>query len=87
VRSNRVIAHLVRVSVISGIKARVRPVILAHSSYQRAKGFGLLRRAYFLIGMKSLLSLCFSGLLRLLLTKANKPVAPPLIEAPLNPLE
>jgi hypothetical protein len=37
--------------------------------------------------IRSLLSSCFSGLLRLLLIEANKPVAPLLIEAPLDPLE
>ena len=82
VRSDEVIAHPVRVGVISGIEARVRPVILAHSSCRRAKGSGLLRRACFSIGMRSLLSSRFSGSLRLLLTEADEPVAPPPIEAP-----
>jgi hypothetical protein len=87
VRSNRVIAHLVYISIISGIEARVRLVILAHSSWQRAKGFSLFKRAYFLIGIRSRLSLHFNRSLRLLLIEANKPMAPLLIEAPLNPLE
>jgi hypothetical protein len=87
VRSDGVIAYPVCVGVISGIEARVRPVILAHSSCRRAKGSGLLRRACFLIGMRSLLSLRFGGSLRLLLTEANEPVAPPPIEAPPDPPE
>jgi hypothetical protein len=45
VRSNGVIAYPVRVGAISRINARVRPVILAHSAYYRAKGSGLLSRA------------------------------------------
>jgi hypothetical protein len=82
VRSDEVIAHPVRVGVISGIEARVRPVILAHSSCRRAKGSGLLRRACFLIEMRSLLSSRFNKSLRLLLTEANEPVALLPIEAP-----
>jgi len=82
VRSDKVIAHLVRISVINRIEARVRPVILTYSSCRRAKGSSLLRRAYFSIGMRSLLSSRFSGSLRLLLTEADEPVAPPPIEAP-----
>ena len=86
-RSDGVIAHPVRIGVISGIEARVRPVILAHSSCRRAKGSGLLKRACFLIGMRSLLSSRFSGSLRLLLTEADEPVAPLPIEAPPDPPE
>jgi hypothetical protein len=41
VRSAGVIAHPVLVGVISGIEAKVRPVILAQSSCRRAKGEGL----------------------------------------------
>jgi hypothetical protein len=84
VRSDKVIAHLVRISVISGIEARVRPVILAYSSCRRVKGSGLLRRACFSIRMRSLLSSRFNGSLRLLLTEADEPVALLLIEAPLD---
>ena len=82
VRSDKVIAHLVRISVINRIEARVRPVILTYSSCRRAKGSGLLKRACFLIGMRSLLSSRFNKSLRLLLTEANEPVAPPPIKAP-----
>jgi hypothetical protein len=44
-RSDGVIAHPVRVGVISGIDARVMPAILALSSCRRAKGSSRLSRA------------------------------------------
>jgi len=47
-----VIAHLVYVNVIRGIDARVRPVILAQSSYYIAKGLGQLRRTVFSIRIR-----------------------------------
>ena len=52
-RSDGVIAHPVRVGVISGIDARVMPVILAQSSCRRAKGSGRLSRAECSTGIRS----------------------------------
>jgi hypothetical protein len=51
-RLDGVIAHLVYISVIRGIVARVRLAILAQSSYYKAKGLGLLRRAIFSIRIR-----------------------------------
>ena len=51
-RLDRVITYLVRVSVIRGIMARVRPAILAQSSCRKVKGLGLLRRAVFSIRIR-----------------------------------
>jgi hypothetical protein len=52
-RSNRVIAHLVHIGVIRGINTRVRLVILAQSSYQRAKGSSQLSRAEYSTRIRS----------------------------------
>src|SRR5271169_4538778 len=52
-RSDGVIAHPVRVGVISGIDARVMPAILAQSSCRRAKGSGRLSRAECSTGIRS----------------------------------
>ena len=52
-RLDRVIAYLVRVSVIVGIRARVSPGIRAQSSCRRAKGSGLWSRALGSTGMRS----------------------------------
>jgi hypothetical protein len=54
-----VIAYLVRVGVISGIDARVMPVILAQSSYRRAKGSSRLSRAECSTSIRSRQSSCF----------------------------
>ena len=58
-RSDGVIAHPVRVGVISGIDARVMPVILVQSSCRRAKGSGRLSRAECSTGIRSRRSSCF----------------------------
>ena len=52
-KSDRVIAHLVRVGVISRIDAKVMPAILALSSCRRAKGSGRLSRAECSTGIRS----------------------------------
>ena len=52
-RLDRVIAYLVRVGVIVGIRARVSLGIQAQSSCQRAKGSGLWSRALGSTGIRS----------------------------------
>ena len=52
-RLDGVIAHLVQVGMISGIDARVMPVILAQSSCWRAKGSGRFSRAECSTGTRS----------------------------------
>jgi hypothetical protein len=68
-RSDKVIAYLVRVGIISGIDTRVMPAILAQSSYRRVKGSSRLSRvecstsirsrrsSYFLVGLLVLVEL------------------------------
>ena len=58
-RSDRVIAHLVRVGVISRIDARVMLAILALSSCRRVKGSSRLSRAECFTGIRSHRSSCF----------------------------
>jgi hypothetical protein len=56
VRSNRVIAYLVRVRAIRGIDASIRLLILAQSSCLRAKGASLLSKALCLTAIRRRLS-------------------------------
>jgi hypothetical protein len=83
-RSDGVIAHPVRVGVISGIDARVMPVILAQSSCRRAKGSGRLSRAECSTGIRSRRSSRFwVGLL--VLVEARE--TPPELDVALRPEE
>src|SRR5215212_5365832 len=72
VRSDGVIAHPVRVGAMSGIDAKVRPVILVQSSCRRAKGSGLWSKAVGSTGMRSRRSSRFFPLVELVVAEAGE---------------